>query len=329
LFPEQLAVFLTFKCNFECDHCSVNCGPKRKEVLDLDTLKSVLDQAYYIPSLRVVVFTGGDDPTLYLNRLRQAIAYATEKGFITRLITNAWWAHTISKAEETLGELHRNGLAEINISYDDFHAPYLARYGGEQNVINVIEAASKLKMTILIGAVVFPGAKIRTEYLRKMVKKIGVQEVLYMEDFFNRLGRAKTKIPDYLFAIDKLDLNQISGCTEAGRILAVTADGKIAMCCGHALLDPEVQDMFILGRANEANLCHMIKSMERNVFYWWLHVEGPRSILRQLNVESQERPCEACYLLGSTYRSKLLALAAKKEDIFAKLVEGESASIST
>jgi MoaA/NifB/PqqE/SkfB family radical SAM enzyme len=154
LVPEQVAFFLTFKCNFECNHCSVSCSPKRQEVLRLDTIKNILDQAYIIPSLRVVVFTGGE-PTLHWDTLCQAIAYATEKGFVTRLVTNVWWADTITKAERILGDLCRSGLSELNISYDDFHAPYLSHYGGEQNVINAVRVALRLGITVLIGAVVY------------------------------------------------------------------------------------------------------------------------------------------------------------------------------
>jgi MoaA/NifB/PqqE/SkfB family radical SAM enzyme len=90
-------------------------------------LAEVLDQAYNIPSIQVVVFTGGE-PTLYPERIK----YAFELGFTVRLVTNAWWAGNYEEAKTFLEELHSYGLKELNISYDDFHLPWLTTYGGER-----------------------------------------------------------------------------------------------------------------------------------------------------------------------------------------------------
>lgn len=329
MFPEQLAFFITFQCNFQCDHCSVDCSPKRKEVLEFDIIKIVLDQAYAIPSLRVAVFTGGE-PTLYFNTLCMAVAYATQKGFVTRLITNAWWANTLSEAKKVLGELRRNGLAELNISFDDFHLPYLERYGGEQNVVNAIKTAVDFGMVALIGAVVYPGAKIRTSYLRQMVRQIKNKDILFMEDFFQRLGRARYKLNPNLHFIDETELRQSTGCTDAGRVISITPSGNIYMCCGHSAFAPEAQDVFLLGNINDEKLFSMIQRMRKNVFYWWLHLEGPKEILKAMGMESNERPCEACYSLSTAYRKQLKAMAANKEKIFTKLIGGgENATVPT
>ena len=40
---ETLQVNLGYKCNLSCTHCHVNAGPKRTELMDLDTIKSVLE----------------------------------------------------------------------------------------------------------------------------------------------------------------------------------------------------------------------------------------------------------------------------------------------
>ncbi|WP_243676256.1 hypothetical protein [Vulcanisaeta distributa] len=71
------------------------------EVLPIDVLKKVINETYYVPSIHVIVFTGGE-PTLHPKHLRFGIKYASEKGFITRLVTNAWWARTYDRAKESL-----------------------------------------------------------------------------------------------------------------------------------------------------------------------------------------------------------------------------------
>ncbi|WP_041570798.1 radical SAM protein [Candidatus Desulforudis audaxviator] len=91
--PHSLAFLLTYNCNFLCDHCSVSVGPDRREVLAADDMWQVIEQAYILPSIRVAVFTGGE-PTLHPDLLQEGIKLAREKGLITRLVTNAWWAET-------------------------------------------------------------------------------------------------------------------------------------------------------------------------------------------------------------------------------------------
>lgn len=95
--------------------------PKRDATLSHNRFCKVIDDAYDIPSIRVVVFTGGE-PTLYPS-LKSGIEYASDNGFIVRLVTNAWWASSYKKSIEFLEDLHSRGLAELNISYDDFHLP--------------------------------------------------------------------------------------------------------------------------------------------------------------------------------------------------------------
>lgn len=133
MIPRTLAIMLTNKCNFFCDHCSVCSGPDKNDVLSDEVIKKAIDQAYFIPSIRVVSFTGGE-VTLYSEKLKMAISYAHEKGFITRIVTNAWWANSLEKSKEYCNELVFYGLDEINISYDDFHEEYLEQFGGEQNL---------------------------------------------------------------------------------------------------------------------------------------------------------------------------------------------------
>jgi MoaA/NifB/PqqE/SkfB family radical SAM enzyme len=77
--------------------------------LPIEVLRKVIDEAYFIPSIRVIAFTGGE-PTLHPRHLRFGIEYASKRGFITRLLTNAWWARDYNRAKEFLSELKRLGF---------------------------------------------------------------------------------------------------------------------------------------------------------------------------------------------------------------------------
>jgi MoaA/NifB/PqqE/SkfB family radical SAM enzyme len=56
MIPQVLAFITTYRCNFSCDHCSVSAGPDRREVLAADVMRRAIEQAYALPSIRVIVF---------------------------------------------------------------------------------------------------------------------------------------------------------------------------------------------------------------------------------------------------------------------------------
>lgn len=324
MIPQTLSLLMTYKCNFVCDHCSVFAGPDCQEVMEAAHLRRIIEQAYAIPSIRVVAFTGGE-PALYPDLLQFGISLAHEKGLITRLVTNAWWAETPEKARNFLQNLRTAGLNELNVSYDDFHRPYLEAFGGEQNVVNAVRAATELDMTVLVGVAFYPGAGVRTGYLRRVFQDVGIQQkVGFMEDFVFPLGRARQKLSARFFVSDPSEEHHDGhACRESGQTLAVLPDGKVLFCCGHIVNSP-VQEIFTVGDlASGDSLSEIVARIQRNVFYWWLHREGPKAVLAELGVEEKfRRNCEACFYLGTAGREKLRTLAVRKEEIFSRW-EGE------
>lgn len=318
MIPQVLAFITTYRCNFSCDHCSVAAGPERREVLAAGVMQRVIEQAYALPSIRVIVFTGGE-PTLYPELIQEGIKLAHEKGFVTRLVTNAWWAQTAEKAYRFLQDYRAAGLDELNISYDDFHAKYLESFGGERNLLNAIRAATELGMTTLVGSVLYHGARIRSGYLRRIFKDAGIQqEIKFLEDFVFPLGRARRKLPLHFFPSD-MEKREQGACQEAGHTLTILPDGKILFCCGHIINSKAQAILTVDSMASGVSLPEIVGRMQRNVFYWWLHLEGPEAVLAELGVEKKfYRRCEACFYLGTACREKLLVLAARKEEIFAR-----------
>uniref|UniRef100_A0A7C1IXU2 Radical SAM protein n=1 Tax=Ammonifex degensii TaxID=42838 RepID=A0A7C1IXU2_9THEO len=318
MIPKHLVFLLTRRCNFNCDHCSVSAGPMQRETITGVIIKRAIEEAYALPSLRVVIFTGGE-PTLYPKLLQTGISLAYEKGFMTRLVTNAWWARTPEKASRFLERLTECGLNEINISYDDFHSPYLQTYGGEQNIINAVSAAKELGLTVLVGTVIHPEAKVRTSYLRQVFQNAGITgELKFLEDFIFPLGRARLRLPRSIFVFDPAEATE-SGCREAGETLVVLPGGEITFCCGHILCSNAQRLITIGSLTAKETLTGMVERMQRNVLYWWLHLEGPTAVLRELGVTKKVyRRCEGCFYLGTAYWKKLAALATRKEEIFAK-----------
>ena len=124
LTPLSLTVLMTSRCSATCDHCCMNSGPSRTDVLDGQTITDVISDLHKRNPLKVVVFAGGE-PTLAKNALRKAIRHCRSLGIISRLVTNASWATSFPKARKMVERLRESGLDEINFSADDYHLPYI------------------------------------------------------------------------------------------------------------------------------------------------------------------------------------------------------------
>ncbi len=323
MIPSTLTFLYSYKCNFSCKHCSVPADSG--ELLPINILLKAIDDAYEIPSIHVIVFTGGE-PTLFPNHLKTGIKYAADRGFVVRLVTNAWWAESYEKAKEFLDELRSLGLKELNISYDDFHLEWLNKYGGERNVINAVKAAVDLGLTVLIGITKIPDSKITSKYVRNLLKSEGLENVMFIEDFIAPFGRAKTLRRKMIGLENILNVRTEVGCRDIGTSIAICPDGKIVACCGH-IFSSKALEMFTIGNIKDNSLATAITRMQRNVLYWWIALRGPQEILRNLNYKGEiYHKCEACSLIW-TYKEKLRRLAQKKEDIFHALVNGEDINV--
>ncbi len=85
---------------------------------------------------------------------------------------------------DNIGRWKACGLEELNISYDNFHIPYLKKYGNEQNIINACKAISEYGIRGLVGCVLTPKAIITTDYLRDMLKRENISgDIKFLEDF--------------------------------------------------------------------------------------------------------------------------------------------------
>nr|MBO2495065.1 hypothetical protein [Clostridia bacterium] len=87
MIPQVLAFIITYRCNFLCDHCSVSVGPGRREVIAKDVMRLAIEQAYILPSIRVISFTGG-------NRLFIRTCYKTGLSWLMRKALLLVWLLT-------------------------------------------------------------------------------------------------------------------------------------------------------------------------------------------------------------------------------------------
>ena len=314
--PKSIAFLYSYKCNFSCPHCSINAGPWHSEVLPLDVVTRVLEEAYYISSIQLIVTTGGE-PTLFPDHLRGLVKRASELSFITRVVTNAWWASTYEKARAFLDELKSLGLDELNISYDDFHDVFLRRYGGFNNVVNAAKAAVDLGIRVAIATIRGKRSLITAKWLRERLREVGLEDKVYiLEDYLSPTSRAMSLFDDAVVNVGGL------GCSDAGVNISVHPNGDVAFCCGHIINDGESSWFTRVGNVYRERLVDIVKRMRSNVLIWYIRLVGPHRLVWRFNEEEKVyHICHACHLLATKYWDRLVELAQRKEEWAKELVD--------
>lgn len=132
-----LHLLLTYKCNYECDHCFVWGGPSQKGTMAVATIEHILAEARSLGTIEWIYFEGGE-AFLYYQMLRTGIRLAKECGFNVGVVTNAFWATSDTDAAQWLQPVA--GLVdELSISSDAYHGshaglekPEIARRAAQQ-----------------------------------------------------------------------------------------------------------------------------------------------------------------------------------------------------
>jgi len=131
---------LTYRCNFECDHCFLYCGPRSRGTFTIGQVTNVLDEASAMGTIDWIFFEGGE-PFLYFPLLVESVRQAIERGFQAGIVTNAYGALSPADAELWLKPLKDAGVSCLSISNDTFH------YGEEAET----PAATAYKTAVKLG----------------------------------------------------------------------------------------------------------------------------------------------------------------------------------
>ena len=106
---------LTYRCNFECDHCFLYCTPESPGTFTIEQVSSVLDEAEKIGTIDWIYYEGGE-PFLFYPLLLESVKRAGERGFRVGIVTNAYGANSEQDAKLWLAPLMDAGLSFISIS---------------------------------------------------------------------------------------------------------------------------------------------------------------------------------------------------------------------
>jgi MoaA/NifB/PqqE/SkfB family radical SAM enzyme len=134
----SLHLLLTYQCTLECDHCFVWGSPDQDGEMALDTIRTILDQAASLGTVRSIYFEGGE-PFLCYPTLVAGVREASQRGFRTGIVSNGYWANNPAIALEKLRPL-QGYLNTLLVSDDLYH--YDEKFKDHNRT--ALEAAKKL-----------------------------------------------------------------------------------------------------------------------------------------------------------------------------------------
>jgi Radical SAM superfamily len=273
----ELVFSTTNRCNARCQDCPIVPSINSPMRLKLDDMIRIVDGVYGWGGLRLVVFTGGE-AFLLGKDLHKAVAYISEKGILTRIVTNAFWAKSKERALDILGDLKVAGLTELNISCDDYHQAFIPL----ENVKNANAAALEIGLPALLIHRRKVGGTITVKYLSKY---LGVDLHIWRKGKVNPANNVictSRNIPLHAgssaqtWEIASDEREWMGPCSSVLRSIIVFPDLSVQMCCGIALNGiPELK----IGSLVDTDLLTILKQGNQDLITNWLALEGPSSIL--------------------------------------------------
>jgi hypothetical protein len=300
----QLTVLTTNNCTAACAHCCMSSEPRRTGQLTFDQIRRYVDEALEAAPLQLLIFAGGE-PLLLGPHLYRSLEHAAERGLATRLVTNASWAVTPSRAQRVARRLFEAGLTELNISIDDYHLPYVS----PMRVKHAFDAARCLPfLAVVLIHAVGPQTRFNGEDLDQLIGESLPR--LYTEEGVRcptepgpdrpflavsnttaqAVGRAATAMADGEFYIDtawERRAREIGGCPWAVRSPAISPDGHLVSCCGFEATGNEILD---IGDLAEAAVGALLDRADDSLALNAIATVGPYRIMDHLRVVEPDLP---------------------------------------
>ncbi len=276
--PTTLTILPTYRCTAACSHCCFGSHPFVKGRIPQERILSYIDQAAKL-GIFLIVFSGGE-PFLLDEDLDQAIAYATQLGLMTRVVSNAFWAVNETNTHKRLERLREAGLDELNISTGDFHQEYVP----VENVVNATVAAIRqgIRTSIMVesrwGRQFAAEHFWRNERIASIIEDPDIKDLLHIfESPWIPMEMTNADIRyESMQYINKNNLHAQPGCDSILGTLVVTPQEELGVCCG--LTRQQISELNV-GSLREQSLRALFKKAVQDFLKIWLFVEGPAHIV--------------------------------------------------
>lgn len=302
----SLTFIYTNKCNSQCPHCCLDCGPDKQDKMSPEFLKNILRS---LPDLNIPEFCiSGGEPLLYLEEIEDIMALAKSLGLNSQLGTNGFWGVTYDKSYAILERLHSSGLKVLLLSTDKYHQEFVS----VDNIYNIVKAAEAIGIKTKI-TVNMTGKE--TENL-ELIDRFEEFNCLLSFKEPKLIGRARQNVNaedlSSVSAEDKTTYANIMGknvhspCNQVVAPL-VTPDKRVWICCGlpsniHYYSDFNLNPL-VLGKIEDKTLAEILAENEDNFILKVLLRSGPMGLVKIYEEYSGEKyrfrdryywACELC-----------------------------------
>jgi MoaA/NifB/PqqE/SkfB family radical SAM enzyme len=278
--PTGVHLLLTYKCNFECDHCFVWGGPHQEGTMRLAQIREILEQSKQLGTVEWVYFEGGE-PFLYHAVLSEAVRLANQLGFRVGVVSNGYWATGVEDAMECLRPM-AGLLQDLSISSDLFHA----EESPSRQARNAEEAATKLGIPVEFISVARPELDNTASAVGQTPAEACT--VMYRGRAAVKLGAAAAKTP----------WNRHTACPfenlRKPERVHVDPLGNVHLCQGIS-----IGNVF---RSSLERVCTAY-SPEQHAIVEPLLLGGPAELVRRFELRHEPLYADACHLCYEARRS--------------------------
>jgi len=273
-----LHLLLTYKCNFECDHCFVYSHPHAKGVMKISDIKMILKEAKKIGSIEWIYFEGGE-PVLYYPIMLWGLREAKRLGYKTGFVTNAYWATSVEDAKEWLRPICEIGVSDATISDDAFH------YGREEENLAKYAHQAARELGLPVGKITIDDP---TEYLigREWKGKPVTEGAVLFK------GRAVEKLVEGLPRKPWAEFDECSDedFSNQNRV-HIDPFGYVHVCQGIAI-----------GNMKKTSLLRIIEDFDprKHSICGPILEGGPAELVRKYDIEHEEGYVDECHLCYCT-----------------------------
>lgn len=273
-FGKVLGLSVTSRCNLLCRHCGRSCTGVGTDLPDELIARISRELPSISRGLREFGITGGE-PMLCREKVRALTEIAAKCGIMPCVMTNAYWATTLSTAKEILRSFP--GLQAIGLSTDRYHLPFVplsavrnAYEAGRETGLSVhVSITARLPLDGMDGELV---AKVR-EFAGDDVIVQGLTPRGRARSLEER-PRPSSEIPPLL------------PCTAAGPL--IREDGVMVPCCRGLDWLPHGHVMSI-GDLRETSLPELYQRLQTHAVLHFVRVWGFAPLLERLRTAGLAR----------------------------------------
>ncbi|MFX0028431.1 MAG: radical SAM protein [Candidatus Hermodarchaeota archaeon] len=265
---------LTYTCNYSCDHCFLYCSPNSQGTFTLKQIREVLSEAKKIGTVEWIYFEGGE-PFLYYPIMVEGIRLAKKEGFKVGIVTNSYWATSVEDAEIWLKNLSELDIDDLSVSNDTFHYENI-----DESLSKIAEKASN-NLKLPVGTICIEEPTVKIDETQEKGEPVIGGGAMFK-------GRAVEKLIKDLPTRPWEELNDCpyEDFKGLGRI-HVDPFGNAHICQGLSL-----------GNFWKTPLSELIKNYnpDSHPICAPLNKGGPAQLVREFNIEHEDRYVDACHL---------------------------------